>query len=144
MAMYLLDTNHLTMLQRGGIAAQILESRLAAIDPTQLATTIISYHEQTQGWLGEANRLPSLKPEQQVNIYQRLEATLQMFSGIPVLGYDLQAAQEFQRLRKLHRRIGAMDLRIAAIAITQNAILLTQNLKDFTDIQDLKVEDWSY
>jgi tRNA(fMet)-specific endonuclease VapC len=44
----------------------------------------------------------------------------------------------------MHRRIGAMDLRIAAIAITQNAILLTQNLKDFTDIQDLKVEDWSY
>jgi tRNA(fMet)-specific endonuclease VapC len=74
MAMYLLDTNHLTMLQRGGIAAQILESRLAAIDPTQLATTIISYHEQTQGWLGEANRLAAVKPEQQVKIYQCLES----------------------------------------------------------------------
>ncbi len=141
--MYLLDTNHLTMLQRGGIAARTLEIKLEEIDPTQLATTIVSYHEQTQGWLGEANRLHSLKPDQQVKIYQRLEATLQMFSGMPVVGYDLQAAQEFQRLRKLHR-IGTMDLRIAAIAITQNAILLTQNLKDFTDIQNLKVEDWSY
>jgi Uma2 family endonuclease len=63
---------------------------------------------------------------------------------IPVIGFDLAAAEEFQKLRQIHRRIGSMDLKIAAISITQNATVLTQNLKDFTDIQNLKVEDWSY
>jgi tRNA(fMet)-specific endonuclease VapC len=142
--MYLLDTNHLSILQYGSTAAKRLGMRLEAIDPSQIATTIVSYHEQTQGWLGEANRLASVKPEQQVKLYQRLESTLQIFSTIPVIGFDLTAAEEFHRLRQLHRRIGGMDLRIAAIAITQNATVLTQNLKDFIDIQDLKVEDWSY
>jgi tRNA(fMet)-specific endonuclease VapC len=69
--MYLLDTNHLSILQYGGVAAQRLEARLEAVDPSQIATTIVSYHEQTQGWLGEANRLAA---EQQVKIYQRLES----------------------------------------------------------------------
>jgi tRNA(fMet)-specific endonuclease VapC len=142
--MYLLDMNHLSILQYGGAAAKRLQMRLKAIDPSQIATTIVSYHEQTQGWLGEANRIASVKPQQQVKIYQRLESTLQIFSVIPVIGFDLAAAEEFQRLRQIHRRIGGMDLRIAAIGITQNATVLTQNLKDFTDIQNLHVEDWSY
>jgi tRNA(fMet)-specific endonuclease VapC len=72
--MCLLDTNHLSILQYGGVAAQRLEARLEAVDPSQIATTIVSYHEQTQGWLGEANRLAAVKPEQQVKIYQCLES----------------------------------------------------------------------
>jgi tRNA(fMet)-specific endonuclease VapC len=47
--MYSLDTNHLTILQRGGEASKCLEKRLATVDPNQIATTIASYHEQTQG-----------------------------------------------------------------------------------------------
>ena len=75
-------------------------------------------------------------------IYQQLEENLQFFSRIPVVGYDVAAAVEFQKLRKLHRRDGAMDLKIAAIALTQDAMVLTQNLADFTHIQHLKVADW--
>jgi tRNA(fMet)-specific endonuclease VapC len=140
--MYLLDTNHLTMLQRGGEAAKQLKIRLNQIDRRQIATTIVSYHEQTQGWLGKANRFSESKPGQQVEIYQRLQASLEFFTKIPVIGFDIAAAQELQKLRKLHRG-RPMDLRIAAIAITKNATILTQNLKDFTDIENLKVEDWS-
>jgi tRNA(fMet)-specific endonuclease VapC len=141
--MYLLDTNHLSLLQRGGEASQRLRTRLNQFDRRDIGTTIVSYHEQTQGWLGKANRFSTSKPEQQVEIYQRLEASLEFFSNIPVIGFDIAAAQELQRLRKLHRG-RPMDLRIAAIAIARNATVLTQNLKDFTDIQNLKVEDWSY
>jgi tRNA(fMet)-specific endonuclease VapC len=61
-----------------------------------------------------------------------------------VLGFDFAAAQQLKELRRLDRQGGAMDLRIAAIAITQNATVLTQNLKDFTNILNLQVEDWSY
>jgi tRNA(fMet)-specific endonuclease VapC len=140
--MYLLDTNYLTLLQRGGSAAQRLTERLEQIDPAEIATTIISYHEQIQGWLAEANHPKQATPQKQALIYQQLEENLEFFSRIPVVGYDVAAAVEFQKLRKLHRRDGAMDLKIAAIALTQDAMVLTQNLADFTHIQDLKVADW--
>ncbi|MGD9563754.1 MAG: type II toxin-antitoxin system VapC family toxin [Pyrinomonadaceae bacterium] len=36
-----------------------------------------------------------------------------------------------------------MDLKIASIAIAQNAILVSRNLKDFEDIPNLVVNDWT-
>ncbi|MGL6341168.1 MAG: type II toxin-antitoxin system VapC family toxin, partial [Waterburya sp.] len=49
--MYILDTDHLSVLDRGGAKAQVLLQRLVGIDPRQVAATIISYEEQTRGWL---------------------------------------------------------------------------------------------
>jgi tRNA(fMet)-specific endonuclease VapC len=141
--LYLLDTNYLTILQRGGEASQRLQARLDQIEPSAIATTIISYHEQMRGWLSRANSFQQAKPIEQVKIYQSLEENRQIFSEITVVGFDLQAAEEYQQLRKLHRKTGSMDLRIAAIAITQGATLLSQNLVDFKNIQKLQVEDWS-
>jgi tRNA(fMet)-specific endonuclease VapC len=36
-----------------------------------------------------------------------------------------------------------MDLKIAAIVLAHDATLLTRNQKDFSQIQGLKIEDWS-
>jgi tRNA(fMet)-specific endonuclease VapC len=36
-----------------------------------------------------------------------------------------------------------MDLKIAAIAISQGALLLSRNLGDFRRVTDLNVQDWS-
>jgi tRNA(fMet)-specific endonuclease VapC len=141
--MYLLDTNHLTILQRGGNASIPLTARLKTVKPAEIATTVVSYHEQMQGWLAEANRLIQMKPEKQVEIYHQIERNYHFFQRIPMVSFDIAAAEEFQRLKKLHRKIGSMDLRIAAIAITQHAILLTQNVADFVNIQGLQIEDWS-
>jgi tRNA(fMet)-specific endonuclease VapC len=66
-----------------------------------------------------------------------------LFSGIKMFSFDLAAATEFNQLRRLYRRLGAMDLKIAAIAITQEATVLTRNLSDFGQISQLKAEDWS-
>jgi len=49
--MYLLDTDHLTILDRGGSSAQTLLIKLSQVHPNEIATTIISYEEQTRGWL---------------------------------------------------------------------------------------------
>lgn len=65
------------------------------------------------------------------------------YRNIEVLGFDNRAATEFQRLQSLKIRIGAMDLKIAAIAFSHNATLLSRNLKDFSKVPGLKVEDWS-
>ena len=46
-----LDTDHMTVLERGGIGAVALEIRLNQVSPREVATTIISYEEQMRGWL---------------------------------------------------------------------------------------------
>ena len=49
--MYILDTDHLSVLERKGANVQPLLQRMMAIDPAQISTTIISYEEQMRGWL---------------------------------------------------------------------------------------------
>ena len=41
-----------------------------------------------------------------------------------------------------HVRIGAMDIKIASIALANDAILLTRNLNDFQKVPGLRVADW--
>jgi len=49
---YILDTDHLTILQqRTRPLFERLSQRLAPIEPDQVSTTIVSFHEQMRGWL---------------------------------------------------------------------------------------------
>ena len=48
---------------------------------------------------------------------------------------------EYQRLQKLYPRLGKMELKIAAITLTNKGILLTRNSTDFQQIDKLKIED---
>ena len=131
--MYLLDTDHLSLIQRGGIQGRSILLRLTATT-VPFATTIVTYEEQTRGWL---NRLSSVKTlEEQTNAYLRLQQHTVHYRDINVITFDIAAAQEYQRLRKAYPRLGKMDLRIAAIALTRNA-------KDFGQIANLNSEDWS-
>lgn len=63
------------------------------------------------------------------------------FGEMPVLPFDLPAAREFTRLRRIYRRHGAADLKIAAIALDNDATLLTRNLRDFAGITGLSSEN---
>jgi len=96
--MYLLDTDHITILDRGGQPAQQLLKKLAAITSSEVATTIITYEEQMRGWLSY------------------------------IAKFDEKAGQVFQELRVTYPRLGSMDLKIAAISMVNPAILLTRNL----------------
>jgi len=51
MQVYLVDTDHLSVLERGGAGAEHLRWRLRMISPDEIAATVISYEEQTRGWL---------------------------------------------------------------------------------------------
>ncbi|NPA58663.1 MAG: type II toxin-antitoxin system VapC family toxin [Aquificae bacterium] len=64
-----------------------------------------------------------------------------------VLPFDLKAAEEYGKLRtdleKKGQVIGAYDLLIAAHSKSINGILITNNIKEFSRVEGLKVEDWS-
>lgn len=40
------------------------------------------------------------------------------------------------------RRIGTMDLKISAIALSHDALLLSRNLVHFQQVPGLKIENW--
>ena len=140
--MFILDTDHLTIIQRQSEPAfSRLSARLHEIPAKDVFTTIISFEEQMRGWLAVINRLR--KAQDEIDIYQRLHRLLTFFSEIPVLDFDGAAAERFTQLRKSGVRIGAMDLKIAAIALSHKATLLSCNLVDFRKVPGLPVEDWT-
>src|SRR5262249_54254 len=120
--MVVLDTDHMSLLEwTNGPKTARLRERLDRLDPSEKATTIVSYEEQTRGWfcyLAKARTLVG-----QVEAYRRLHKHLRVYHRIQVLDFDESAATEFQRLRQAHRRIGTMDLKIAAIALALHATL---------------------
>ncbi|HEX5472807.1 MAG TPA: type II toxin-antitoxin system VapC family toxin [Lacipirellulaceae bacterium] len=79
----------------------------------------------------------------QVDAYRRLRSHLDNYRQIPVLDFDTVAAEIYERLRRSRVRIGAMDLKIAAIVISLDATLLSRNRVDFEKVPGLKVEDWT-
>ena len=139
--MYILDTDHLSVLDRGGAEAQRLLQRLASVNPTQVAASIISYEEQMWEWLSYVAKAQTVN--KQVEAYRQLKQQLTNYCAIPIFEFDVAAAQEFQRLKKSYPRLGTMDLKIASIVLVNQAILLTRNLSDFKEISGLRIEDWT-
>jgi tRNA(fMet)-specific endonuclease VapC len=140
--MHILDTDHISLLDRASSPeAQRLRFRLASLKPEERVTTIITFEEQMRGWMSYLAQARSLS--QQVEAYRRLKGFLDRYLKITVLEFDKAAAAEFQRLKQSRLRIGTMDLKIAAIALTHRATLLSRNLTDFRQVPGLKVEDWA-
>jgi tRNA(fMet)-specific endonuclease VapC len=139
--MYLLDTDHLSVLERGGVEAERLRGRLNAVPSAEVAATIVSYEEQTRGWLSYLAKARS--PADQVTAYSYLHRHLQVFCATPLKAFDQKAAAIMQQLQQQRIRVGTMDLRIASIALAHGATLLSRNAQDFEKVPGLRVEDWS-
>jgi tRNA(fMet)-specific endonuclease VapC len=140
--MVVLDTDHITLLEQArGDAFRRLSERLSGLTSSDRVTTIISYEEQTRGWLAYVSRARTVS--QQIDAYGKLNHHLDTYREIDVLVFSETAATEFQRLRNIGIRIGTMDLRIAAIVLATGAKLLSRNLVDFRLIPNFDVEDWT-
>jgi tRNA(fMet)-specific endonuclease VapC len=122
--MYILDTDHLSILQRGGQTAQALRFRLASLNSDRVVTTIITYEEQTRGWLSYLSKARSM--DEQITAYKELQKHIIHYLSIPIISFDLASALEFKKLKKSYSRLGSMDLKIAAITIVNQATLLTR------------------
>jgi tRNA(fMet)-specific endonuclease VapC len=139
--MYILDTDHMSLLEWDNAGAAVLRERLADCEPDDVATTIISYEEQVRGWMAYLARARSI--DQQIEGYRRLRGHLDNYRQIPVLDFDGEAAARYQAMRRARIRICTMDMKIAAITLSKGATLLSKNLVDFQRIRGLKVEDWT-
>ncbi len=139
--MLILDTDHVSILDRDTIEAFNLGRRLASVPPEEVAVTIITYEEQMRGWfafIAQARTTP-----QQIEAYRKLRRFITQFCQIALIDYTAGAAEEFEKLRQAKVRIGTKDLRIAAICLANDAMLLTRNLKHFEQVPGLNAENWS-
>ena len=139
--MWLLDTDHLSILQRGGSTALLLQMRLGQVPVEEVGTTIINYEEQMRGWLAEAARAST--PARVRDAYALLEEHIANFRDLEVLSFGAEPSDQFELLRQAKIRIGTKDLRVAAISRAAGATLLTRNLRHFEQVPGLKAEDWS-
>lgn len=138
MIRYILDTDHVSLYQRGH---PLIRARAAAVLPAEIAVTIISFEEQVRGRLARVRAAANLT--QEVERYARLQETLAYFSQVHVLPFDDVAAQRFLLLNRQRIRIGTQDLRIAAIALVNGCTVVTRNRRDFERVPGLAVEDWT-
>jgi tRNA(fMet)-specific endonuclease VapC len=137
-----LDTDHVSLLEWvASPERERLANRLEELAAEEIATTVISYEEQTRGWLVYVARARTVT--EQVKAYAKLNKHLETYRHLRVLDFEQRAAVQFQGLRKARIRIGSMDLKIAAIALAHDALLLSRNLSDFRQVPSLVVEDWT-
>lgn len=134
-----LDTNHYSTVLHETPLLENLNRRLAVADADAF-TTIVTIQEITQGWTAEINRRKSGRD--QLLAYQQFQSAIEDFASITILRFDEEAAAAFHRLQSLRLKVGTMDMKIAAICLSHDALLLTRNLKDFTKVPGLRVENW--
>jgi tRNA(fMet)-specific endonuclease VapC len=139
---HLLDTDTMSIWQNGtGPDYAIFALRMSAYLSTDIVTSIVSFHEQIMGAHAYLNRPKTTTAL--VSGYERLERIRNWYTQVNVLPFDDLAETTYDNLRASSLRIGTMDLRIAAIALSRDLTVVTRNIADFGRVPQLRIEDWT-
>lgn len=129
---YLLDTNICIYIAKKHPSSVIHKFEELVVGETAMST--ITYGELLYG------AKKSHHPKKALQVLEELT------SLIPVLPIPTDAAESYGEIRshleKQGKIIGTNDLWIAAHALALNVRLVTNNLKEFSRISHLKVENW--
>ncbi len=133
---YLLDTDTLSNLMSRSPSPALIR-RIATVPDILQFTSSISLGELLVG----AYRLP---PERGAELAARLDAVLP--AEARVLPFDAGAARIYGSIRAYlegsGQRIGDADTAIAAIALQRGLMVVTGNVRHFSRVPDLTVENW--
>jgi tRNA(fMet)-specific endonuclease VapC len=138
--MILLDTDHLSVLTDGRAAGNAALVRRLELAGQTLAIPVVAAEEQCRGWLAKLNRTRNF--HEQITPYERLAELFDFLAEWDIISLKEAAVDVCAQLRRQKIRIGAQDLKIAAITLTENASLLSANLRDFQKVPGLRVENW--
>jgi tRNA(fMet)-specific endonuclease VapC len=137
----ILDTDHFNILQIGkGAFYDTLSARMDASPDQHFATTVVTFEEHMRGWLAGIRRARDITDE--VRPYDQLIKLVRFFQAWEILRLDESSAARFRSLRHQRVRIGALDLKIASIALDAGAKLLSANVRDFGQVPNLQIENW--
>ena len=141
--MLVLDTDHMTILYWDPESDDSLrlQQRLDQHPHENPVTNIVTYEEQSRGWLAYVKRAKTRS--QMTAAYELLAIHAKVYGRIDILGLDDRAFSKSVELQRARLGVGTQDLKIAAIALAHDATLLSRNLKHFEKIPGLRVEDWT-
>lgn len=67
-------------------------------------------------------------------------------NGFESFAFDNKSAEVYGKIRSILSRTGSLigpnDLLIASIALAHDAVLVTHNIKEFSRVPGLRIEDW--
>ena len=132
----MLDTNICSFIMRERPAV-VLERLQAAVEgQNSIVISVVTYYEMLLGAIG---RKASARHAALIESFvTRLSA---------ILPWDHAAAEEAARIRKeLGARgalIGGAGIMIAGHALTANCVLVTNNIREFSRVANLRIEDWA-
>jgi tRNA(fMet)-specific endonuclease VapC len=79
-------------------------------------------------------------------IAHNLRLLEELFGTVASLPFDDRCAEEYglirQELERAGTPIGANDLLIASTARAHDAVLVTHNVREFSSVAGLRIEDW--
>jgi tRNA(fMet)-specific endonuclease VapC len=139
--LYVLDTDHISMwLDEHSVVCQNIGTHRINI-----AITIVTVQEIFNGWIGRLNH-PS-ESNRQVALYAKLSGVVKVLKEVDVVDFNDDADQVFRQMLtrnpELRKNRLQKDMRIASIALANDAILVTRNYRDFSQVPNLKILDWS-
>lgn len=130
--MYCFDTDVLVTLLRNPPLRLI--RRLAEVPPEEQCTTAITLAEIAYGAAKHGG-----------DDYAEQASALVEYAQ-SVLPFDERAAEVYgplrARLEREGKRLDEPDLRIASIALSRNLTLVTGNVRHFSRVPELRVENW--
>ena len=130
--MYLLDTDICIYLMKDSFPA--LTKRLLSEDPNNVAISAITVYELEYG---------AAKSRWSERTRDALYSFLAPFNIIPFDAGDAAAAGQLRSfLAQQGSPIGPYDIQIAAQAFVRDMTVVTQNVREFSRVPDLKIEDW--
>jgi len=135
---YFLDTDTLNHFHAGHPR---VVRRVKDANPAELAITVPTRIEILRGRIEFI--LKAAAAEQLLRAQQRLDESDRALGQWSVAPLSSLAAEQFARLhaQKGIRKIGRADLLIACIALANRATLVTRNVRDFTVVPGLNVEN---
>lgn len=132
LAKAMLDTNIVSALLRSPLVGPVRD-RLVAFGPERVCISIVTSAEIQFGFA----KRPSARLERNLGL---------LLSSMPILAFEPPADLRYGEIRaELERRgtvIGANDLLIAAHALALDLPLVTANIREFSRVPDLRVENW--
>jgi tRNA(fMet)-specific endonuclease VapC len=139
--MFVLDTDHVSLWLRDH---PLVKANVSVFEH-DVCLTVITVQELFNGWVGRLNN--TTDAALMLDRYESLWQTVDFIRQFPVLKFDTNADAAYARVLRenvaLRKKRLRQDLRIAAIALSQNATIVTRNKRDFEQVPGLKIIDWS-
>ena len=109
--------------------------KLQEVDPEDVCVSSITYAELMHG------------VEKSAAIEKNRLALSILFANIEILNFDVDAANCYGKIRadleKKGTPIGPLDMMIAGHTMSKGYIVVTNNVKEFSRVPNLKIENWA-